>query len=115
MVPPCRGGALEYPQQHRAPQSAKLSWTAQLAQQGRACTWTDVCFFDAVLKGGLMRSTIHVAVAVMAALPTLFGPQLYAQKPDPTQAVQPSRDAADVLTVSGCVQPEAEYRSQVGD
>jgi hypothetical protein len=60
-----------------------------------------------------MKTAIYV-VAV-AALPVLFGANAYAGKPaGPTQA-QPTRDAADVLTVAGCVQGEAGYRSQIGE
>jgi hypothetical protein len=59
----------------------------------------------------------HLYVALIAALPVLFGANSYAQKagPEPAQAAQPSRDATDVLTVTGCVEREADYRSQIAE
>jgi hypothetical protein len=61
-----------------------------------------------------MRTTVYLAA--IAALPLLFGVNADAGKPaDSKQAAQPTRDAADVLTVAGCVQGEAGYRSQIGE
>jgi hypothetical protein len=67
----------------------------------------------AMLSGGQMRTTVYVVAIV--ALPILFGANAYAGKPTGVKQAQPTRDAADVLTVAGCVQGEAGYRSQIGD
>jgi hypothetical protein len=45
----------------------------------------------------------------------LFGANAYAGQPTGAKQAQPTRDAADVLTVAGSVQGEAGYRSQIGD
>ena len=55
-----------------------------------------------------------VCVAAIVALTLLFGASAYAGKPAGPKQAQPTRDASDVLTVAGCVQGEAGYRSQVG-
>jgi hypothetical protein len=60
-----------------------------------------------------MRTTLYVVAVV--ALPVLFGANAYAGKPAAVTQVQPTRDTADVLTVAGCVQGEAGYRSQIGE
>src|SRR5260221_7996946 len=65
-----------------------------------------------MLEGGQMRTTIYAAAIV--ATSAWFGTSAYAGKPAGPKQAQPSRDASDVLTVAGCVQGEAGYRSQIG-
>ena len=60
-----------------------------------------------------MRTTLYVGASV--ALLVLFGASAHAGKQTGAKQAQPTRDAADVLTVAGCVQGEAGYRSQIGD
>ena len=45
----------------------------------------------------------------LATLALLFGSLAYAQKP----STAPSRDTSEVLTVTGCVQRETDYRAQI--
>src|ERR1700704_5708879 len=61
-----------------------------------------------------MRLKRHLVL--LAALPLLVGANGYAQKPvESKQAVEPTRDATDVLTVIGCVQRESDYRTAIGE
>ena len=57
-----------------------------------------------------MRS--NACLALMAALPVFFAANGYAQK---AGEPKPTRDATDVLTVTGCVQREADYRAKIGE